>query len=208
MEELEALKAELEELKKGNEALANKNKELLGEMKKAKAKTDGVDVEKFFQMSDELESLKAEYAKVTKLSKLETEKLMKSLSDKDSALQKYLIDNGLMSAFTSAGVTDPLKLDLAISKFKTMAQVREDNGELKAFIGDKALNDAVNEWIGGAGKDLVTPAQAYGGGAGGGGQGGAGDLRKYFDKTSPDFNLTKQAEIYQQNPQLFEQLKG
>ena len=157
MEELEALKAELEELKKGNEALANKNKELLGEMKKTKAKTEGVDVEKFFQMSDELETLKAEYAKVTKLSKLETDKLMKSLSDKDTALQKYLIDNGLTTAFTTAGVTDPLKLDLVISKFRGMAQVREDNGELKAFVGDKSLNDAVTEYLSGVGKDLVTP---------------------------------------------------
>ena len=180
MEELEALKAELEELKKGNEALANKNKELLGEMKKTKAKTEGVDVEKFFQISDELETLKAEYAKVTKLSKLETDKLMKSLSDKDTALQKYLIDNGLTTAFTTAGVTDPLKLDLVISKFRGMAQVREDNGELKAFVGDKSLTDAVTEYLGGIGKDLVTPPSSFGGGAGGG-QGGA----QKFDGTIP-----------------------
>lgn len=180
MEELEALKAELEELKKGNEALANKNKELLGEMKKTKAKTEGVDVEKFFQISDELETLKAEYAKVTKLSKLETDKLMKSLSDKDTALQKYLIDNGLTTAFTTAGVTDPLKLDLVISKFRGMAQVREDNGELKAFVGDKSLNDAVTEYLGGVGKDLVTPPSSFGGGAGGG-QGGG----QKFDGTIP-----------------------
>lgn len=180
MEELEALKAELEELKKGNEALANKNKELLGEMKKTKAKTEGVDVEKFFQISDELETLKAEYAKVTKLSKLETDKLMKSLSDKDTALQKYLIDNGLTTAFTTAGVTDPLKLDLVISKFRGMAQVREDNGELKAFVGDKSLNDAVTEYLCGVGKDLVTPPSSFGGGAGGG-QGGA----QKFDGTIP-----------------------
>ena len=180
MEELEALKAELEELKKGNEALANKNKELLGEMKKTKAKTEGVDVEKFFQMSDELETLKAEYAKVTKLSKLETDKLMKSLSDKDTALQKYLIDNGLTTAFTTAGVTDPLKLDLVISKFRGMAQVREDNGELKAFVGDKSLTDAVTEYLGGVGKDLVTPPSSFGGGAGGG-QGGG----QKFDGTIP-----------------------
>lgn len=180
MEELEALKAELEELKKGNEALANKNKELLGEMKKTKAKTEGVDVEKFFQISDELETLKAEYAKVTKLSKLETDKLMKSLSDKDTALQKYLIDNGLTTAFTTAGVTDPLKLDLVISKFRGMAQVREDNGELKAFVGDKSLTDAVAEYLGGVGKDLVTPPSSFGGGAGGG-QGGG----QKFDGTIP-----------------------
>ena len=180
MEELEALKAELEELKKGNEALANKNKELLGEMKKTKAKTEGVDVEKFFQISDELETLKAEYAKVTKLSKLETDKLMKSLSDKDTALQKYLIDNGLTTAFTTAGVTDPLKLDLVISKFRGMAQVREDNGELKAFVGDKSLNDAVTEYLNGVGKDLVTPTSSFGGGAGGG-QGGG----QKFDGTIP-----------------------
>ena len=180
MEELEALKAELEELKKGNEALANKNKELLGEMKKTKAKTEGVDVEKFFQMSDELETLRAEHAKVTKLSKLETDKLMKSLSDKDTALQKYLIDNGLTTAFTTAGVTDPLKLDLVISKFRGMAQVREDNGELKAFVGDKSLNDAVTEYLGGVGKDLVTTPSSFGGGAGGG-QGGG----QKFDGTIP-----------------------
>lgn len=183
MEELEALKAELEELKKSNEVLLSDKKKILDEKKKLQAKTEGVDVEKYFSMSDELETLRAEHAKVTKLSKLEIEKLMKSLSDKDSALQKYLIDNGLMSAFTSAGVTDPLKLDLAISKFKTMAQVKEDNGELKAFIGDKALNDAVNEWIGGAGKDLVTPAQAYGGGASGGGSHSGGENLKRSEMT-------------------------
>lgn len=169
MEELETLKAELEELKKGNEALANKNKELLGEMKKTKAKTDGVDVEKFFQMSDELETLKAEHAKVTKLSKLEIEKLSKTLQDKDSAIQRHLIEDGLSTHLAKVGVR-PEFIEASKALLRQKTSLKEENGAYQALLGDKPLTDGIAEWVTGDGKYFIKASGGSGGGASGGGQ--------------------------------------
>ena len=178
MEELEALKAELEELKKSNEVLLSDKKKILDEKKKLQAKTDGVDIEKFFAMSDELETLKAEHSKVTKLSKLEIDKLSKSLQDKDSALQKYLIEDGLSTNLAKAGVK-PEFLEASKALLRQKAQLKDEGGEYKAYLGDKALTDGIAEWITTDGKHFIGGAQSQGGGASGGdGKGGESDKPK------------------------------
>ena len=206
MEELEALKAELEELKKSNEVLLSDKKKILDEKKKLQAKTDGVDVEKYFSMSDELETLRAEHAKVTKLSKLEIEKLSKTLQDKDSAIQRHLIEDGLSTHLAKVGVR-PEFIEASKALLRQKTSLKEENGAYQALLGDKPLTDGIAEWVSGEGKHFIQASGGSGGGASGS-NGGNNDLRKYFDKTSPDFSLTKQAEVYQSNPQLFEQLKG
>ena len=206
MEELEALKAELEELKKSNEVLLSDKKKILDEKKKLQAKTEGVDVEKYFSMSDELETLRAEHAKVTKLSKLEIEKLSKTLQDKDSAIQRHLIEDGLSTHLAKVGVR-PEFIEASKALLRQKTSLKEENGAYQALLGDKPLTDGIAEWVSGEGKHFIQASGGSGGGASGS-NGGNNDLRKYFDKTSPDFSLTKQAEVYQSNPQLFEQLKG
>ena len=206
MEELEALKAELEELKKSNEVLLSDKKKILDEKKKLQAKTEGVDVEKYFSMSDELETLRAEHAKVTKLSKLEIEKLSKTIQDKDSAIQRHLIEDGLSTHLAKVGVR-PEFIEASKALLRQKTSLKEENGAYQALLGDKPLTDGIAEWVTGEGKHFIQASGGSGGGASGS-NGGNNDLRKYFDKTSPDFSLTKQAEVYQSNPQLFEQLKG
>lgn len=176
---LEELQAKVSDLEAERDAVNAKNKELLGEVKKLKAQGKEVDVEKYFAMSDELETTKAELEKLQKTYKLETEKLSKTLNDKDSSLQKYLIEDGLSSTLAKIGVR-PEFIDASKALLRQKASIKEDNGELKAYLGDKPLNDAITEWASGDGKHFVSPPSAYGGGAGGGGQGGA-----KFDGTIP-----------------------
>ena len=168
MEELEALKAELEELKKSNEVLLSDKKKILDEKKKLQAKTEGVDVEKYFSMSDELETLRAEHAKVTKLSKLEIEKLSKSLQDKDSAIQRYLIEDGLSTHLAKVGVR-PEFIEASKALLRQKTSLKEENGAYQALLGDKPLTDGIAEWVSGEGKHFIQASGGSGGGASGGG---------------------------------------
>lgn len=176
---LEEMEAKLSELQAEKEAVNAKNKELLGEVKKLKAQGKEVDVEKYFATVDELETTKSELDKLQKTYKLETEKLSKTLNDKDSSLQKYLIEDGLSSTLAKIGVR-PEFIDASKALLRQKASIKEDNGELKAFLGDKSLSDAIAEWAQGDGKHFVSPPSSFGGGAGGG-QGGG----QKFDGTIP-----------------------
>ena len=169
MEELEALKAELEELKKSNEVLLSDKKKILDEKKKLQAKTEGVDVEKYFSMSDELETLRAEHAKVTKLSKLEIEKLSKTLQDKDSAIQRHLIEDGLSTHLAKVGVR-PEFIEASKALLRQKTSLKEENGAYQALLGDKPLTDGIAEWVSGEGKHFIQASGGSGGGASGGGQ--------------------------------------
>ena len=204
---LEELQLQFDELKAEKEAVNSKNKELLGELKKVKMQNKEVDIEKYLQMQDDLDTLKTEHEKLLKTSKIESEKLSTSLKAKDDALRNHLIEEGLTSNLAKAGVK-PGFLNGAKALLRQNTLIKEENGAYQALLGDKPLSDGIAEWISGEeGKEYIQSTKSSGGGASGS-NGGNNDLRKYFDKTSPDFSLTKQAEVYQSNPQLFEQLKG
>lgn len=176
---LEELQAKVSDLEAEKDAVNAKNKELLGEVKKLKAQGKEVDVEKYFATVDELETTKSELEKLQKTYKLETEKLSKTLNDKDSSLQKYLIEDGLSSTLAKIGVR-PEFIDASKALLRQKASIKDENGELKAFLGDKSLSDAITEWAQGDGKHFVSPPSSFGGGAGGG-QGGG----QKFDGTIP-----------------------
>lgn len=176
---LEELQAKVSDLEAERDAVNAKNKELLGEVKKLKAQGKEVDVEKYFATVDELETTKSELEKLQKTYKLETEKLSKTLNDKDSSLQKYLIEDGLSSTLAKIGVR-PEFIEASKALLRQKASIKEENGELKAFLGDKSLSDAIAEWAQGDGKHFVSPPSSFGGGAGGS-QGGG----QKFDGTIP-----------------------
>lgn len=176
---LEELQAKVSDLEAEKDAVNAKNKELLGEVKKLKAQGKEVDVEKYFATVDELETTKSELEKLQKTYKLETEKLSKTLNDKDSSLQKYLIEDGLSSTLAKIGVR-PEFIDASKALLRQKASIKDENGELKAFLGDKSLSDAIAEWAQGDGKHFVSPPSSFGGGAGGGAGGG-----QKFDGTIP-----------------------
>ena len=205
-EQAEALRAQLEEATNSIKALETKNRELIVKNKRIVEQQKEINVEEHFKLVEDYDTLKSEHEKLLKVSKNESEKLLKSLQDKDSAIQRHLIEDGLSTHLAKVGVR-PEFIEASKALLRQKTSLKEENGAYQALLGDKPLTDGIAEWVSGEGKHFIQASGGSGGGASGS-NGGNNDLRKYFDKTSPDFSLTKQAEVYQSNPQLFEQLKG
>lgn len=164
---------ELDEMKASIEALQSKNRELLGELKVAKAKAKGaeIDPEQFAQLQNELEELRTQNEKLAKTSKAEIEKLSNALNEKDGALQQYLIDGGLTEALVKSGVRPEL-MKAAKAMLKSQAAIKADDGNYQALMGDAPLADAVAAWAASdEGKYFVSAPANSGGGATGGNNG-------------------------------------
>lgn len=153
-------------------ALTSKNKELLSELRTAKAKAKGSDIdpEEFARLQSENEDLSGRLSKVEKTSKSEIDRLTKSVVEKDGALSGLLIDSGITDALAKAGVAphyvEPLK-----AMFKTQASLKNEGGQFQALIGDKSLKDAITGYLTGDTGKHFAPAQAN---SGGGAQGAGG----------------------------------
>ena len=171
---LEELQAEIEALKDEKESLVAKNKELLSEKRKIKAKYEDIDPEQFNKILDENESLKKSLEKLDKESKANIEKLSNDLSSKDKYLQKVLIEDGLTASLLKNGTKEEfLKPALALLKSEAKL-VQGEDGAYQAFIGDKAMNDFIPDWLeNGDGKFARPIPPTSGGGASGGSNGGA-----------------------------------
>jgi hypothetical protein len=169
--------------------LAAKTKELLGELRSAKAKAKGSDIdpEDYARLQSEVEELSGRLAQSDKLSKGEIAKLTKSLQEKDGALNGLLVDSGISDALAKAGVAphyvNPLK-----AMFKTQAQLVNENGAYKAVIGDKGVADAIGAYLSGdEGKHFVAaPANSGGGAQGSGGKGASGASGKRSEMSITD----------------------
>lgn len=163
------------ELEAAIEVLSAKNRELLGEVKVAKAKAKGAEVDpaEYAALQSEVDALKADLAKVTKDSTKTIEQLQKDLTSKDGALQSYLIDNGLTEALVKAGVRSEF-MGAAKAMLRSQAQIKADNGDYSALMGDKPLVDAVADWAASdEGKHFISAPANSGGGASGGNGGAA-----------------------------------
>jgi len=158
------------------EALSAKNKELLAELRTAKAKAKGaeIDPEEYARLQTQVEELTGKLEKVSKDSAKQIEKLTKDLSEKDGALTQHLIDGGLSTALAKAGVA-PHFMDAAKAMLRGQATIKDGH----AVIGDKPLADHITEWAGSdQGKHFVlAPANSGGGGQGGNG-GHPGTLKR------------------------------
>lgn len=155
------------------EALSAKNRELLGEVKALKAKVKGADIDpaEHAALAQRVDELTEALGKAEKASKAETEKLSKSLAQKDAALTQYLIDAGLTDALAQSGVA-PHYLTATKAMFRAQARLVAEGEEYKALIGDKPLKDAIASWAqSDDGKHFIAPAANSGGGASGGGNG-------------------------------------
>ena len=171
---LEELQLQFDELKAEKEAVNSKNKELLGELKKVKMQNKEVDIEKYLQMQDDLDTLKTEHEKLLKTSKIESEKMATSLKAKDDALRNHLIEEGLTSNLAKAGVK-PEFLEASKALLRTKALLKEENGAYQALLGDKPLTDGIDEWVSGEGKHFIKASGGSGGGASGGGSHSGGE---------------------------------
>lgn len=158
------------ELEAAIEVLSAKNNQLLGEVKVAKAKAKGAEIDpaEYAALQNENETLKSELNKATKDSTKTIEALQTSLSEKDGALQSYLIDNGLNDAMLKAGIK-PEFMSAAKAMLKANTKVTAENGQYSALMGDKPLFDAITEWAASdEGKHFVSAPANSGGGATGG----------------------------------------
>ncbi|CAB5187168.1 hypothetical protein UFOVP166_13 [uncultured Caudovirales phage] len=172
---------DIEDLKTAVEALSAKNRELLGELKAAKAKAKGVEIDpvEHEQLRTQVEDLTGKLTKAEKAAAKQFEDLTKVVSTKDAALQSYLIDNGLSDAMLKAGVR-PEMMPAVKAMLKSQATIKDEGGNIAAFMGDQPLTDAVSAWAASdEGKHFVSaPANTGGGAAGGNGNGNGGNTNK------------------------------
>lgn len=196
------LQAQLDELKATNESLIAKNRELLTEVKTFKAKARGAEIDpaEHEQLKAELEDARAQIKKSEKTYKTEIEKLSSSLSEKDNALQSYLLDGGLSDALAKAGVAAPY-MDAAKALLRQQAKIAQEDGKYQALMGDKPILEAVKEWASSeVGKHFVSAPKNSGGGAPGSSSGTA-------TKSFKDMSSEERTALYRNDPARYEQLK-
>jgi HD superfamily phosphohydrolase len=158
------------ELEEAIETLSVKNRELLGEVKVAKAKAKGVEIDpaEYAALQNENDALKTELTSATKDSTKQIESLQATLSEKDGALQSYLIDNGLNDAMIKAGIK-PEFMSAAKAMLRSETQIKAEDGKYSALMGEKPLFEAITEWAASdEGKHFVSAPANSGGGATGG----------------------------------------
>lgn len=174
------------------EATAAKNKELLGELKKAR-KNSEIDPEEYqraLDQVDELQSKLGEATKATKAALTDAEKYKKLHESESGFTSKLLVDNGLLAELTAAGVKKEL-LDGAKALIERQVKVEQDGENRVAKVGDKTLKDYVTEW---AGSDIGKNYVAAPANSGGGGQGGGGKATQDLSNLSPTARLTAARE--------------
>lgn len=163
------------ELEAAMEALSAKNRELLGEVKIARAKAKGVEIDPndFMALQTENETLKSQLEKTAKDSTKTIETLTSTIAEKDGALQSYLIDNGLNDAMLKAGIKTEF-MAAAKAMLKSQTKLVAENGQYSALMGEKPLYEAITEWAASdEGKHFVSAPANSGGGATGGNSNGA-----------------------------------
>lgn len=168
---LEEALAKIEELSTGVEALSAKNKELLAEKKVLAAKAKGADIDptEHAALQTKVEELTEQLGTASKKGAAEIEKLNKQLGEKDGALRKHLVDEGLTAAAIKAGVA-PHYLDAVKALHGAKVTVEAKDGAYIALLDGKPITDALTTWAqSDHGKHFVAAPANSGGGAGGGG---------------------------------------
>ncbi len=168
---LEEAIAKIEELSAGVDALSAKNKELLAEKKVLQAKAKGADIDpaEHAALQTKVEELTDALGKVEKTGKSEVERLTKALTEKDGALRKHLIDEGLTAAAIKAGVAPPY-LDAVKALHGSKVQLEVKDGQYVALLEGKPLAEGLTSWAqSDHGKHFVQAPANSGGGAQGSG---------------------------------------
>ena len=209
VEELEAL---LEDANRKIEALVESKSTILDEKKKLEKKYREIDTDEYFKLRDDYDKLEGEFKKLEKANATLTkdnETLTKTVSEKDENLSKLLIDDGIAKTLNSLEKhkLNDGGLELAMLAIKNAGAKLEDG---VAMVGDKPLDEYIKtDFLQTPyAKNIVTPNENVGGGANGSNTSGGSEYAKYFDKSSGEFNLTKQAELKATNPELYSTLKG
>src|ERR1051325_7243330 len=166
------------------QGLKNKIAELRGKLAKAKTgEGDNADADKLEaeveRLSGELKQAKKDLGKATK----DIETLSGERDGLDKNLTSVLVDQGLTSALTEAGVA-PQFLPAVKALLGPQVALKDNGGKREAVAGDKPLGEFVKIWSqGDEGKTYISAAGNSGGGAGGsqGGKGGNGKTMTLTD---------------------------
>jgi hypothetical protein len=193
-EELQALKDEVD-------ALKNKNKELLTEVKKERNKNRELNLEDFNKLTEKVEQLESENSKLNgtiKLKDIEVQKLSTSFQEANGKLEQLSFDDAITK------VIDGLKLagnKQAIAKKLLKAEATFKDGALS--FGDKSVDDFVKDWTSptGEGYMFLEGTQHSGGGASGGGNNGLGI------KTLSQMSEPERIQLFKEDPIKFNQMK-
>lgn len=156
-----------EAVKEATEGLANKNKELLAELKEARKGQEIKPevVEKLQAQIDALEKDLSEAQKSNKEKDKVIEKVNAQLQSESGFTTKLLLDNGLTDALVKAGVAAPM-LPAVKAMLSQQAKVVAEGETRKAVIGDKDLQAFISEWAGSdEGKHFIQAPSNNGGGA-------------------------------------------
>lgn len=183
-----------EAVETATEGLANKNKELLGELKKLKRNKDA-DPEEVTRLETELDTVRADLDKAKKDAKklaTDNEALGKQYKSESEFTQRLLVDNGLTEQLVAAGVAkEYLPAVKALLAGKVAVVTDGDNRAAK--VGDKPLADFIKEWSqGDEGKHYISaPANSGGGAPGSNSPAGGGKKisRADFDQLGPQARM-------------------
>lgn len=162
---LEELQSLVEDLKSQNEAMNNKNSELLKELRTAKNKNKELDFDTYNKVLEENDTLKGQLSKLTNDLGLKTKDLEKVnglLSEKDNYLKNLTLENALNENLAKIGVKSEYSTAVK-ALLKSQAKVEDNN----VIIGDKSINDFMTEWQNGEGKAFIAAPANSGSGANG-----------------------------------------
>lgn len=204
------------QIKEATDRLEAKNKALLKELKEARGTLknfDGVDLEALNKIAEDHkklteknleeqgafkklhEDLKQKYEKDVALLSEEKQKLAGSIALKEKSEQ--------LTAALAANKAIPELLGVAKGTLLGSVELDDNN---KAVIDGVPVSDFVADWTKtDVGKHFTLNGNSGGGGGGGGGN--PDDEAKFFDKKSPEYNLTAQAKIASKDPDRYKALK-
>lgn len=147
---------------------------------------------------DKIKAVQAEYEKKLEEAKAENATLKEQI-------RKGAVERDLQAALESAGVTSP-SLKKGATALLQSGVYQDDDGNvvMDTRMGPKPVTEAVKAWAStDEGKDFVSPAR----GAGAKGSDGRGSAATNPWKKET-LNLTEQARILREDPQLAESLKA
>lgn len=165
-------KAAIEDIKaEAIAAMDAKNKQLLTEVKKLK-KNSEIDPDAHAALENQVEELTGkltEAQKQIKNANTDTEKFKKLHESESAYTSKMLVESGIRSELTKAGVTDSDFAETLLSKFAISAKVETNGDDRVITVLGKTLVDSIAEWKAtpAAAKFITAPANSGGGAQGG-----------------------------------------
>lgn len=200
--------------------LTTKNDELAKQVKEYKEKHNLTD-EEFkklearaaiaTELEDKARKGESEYEKILRVSQeqhaTELAAIKSQLGKQDAAAKKNLIASELSTSLASVKC-NPALIEAAIKLVQDDVAVIEADGVPVARIGDKTVKQFIEDWAKTeVGKNFVLARNNSGGGGKKSSDGYTEDEASvYFDPESTEYNMTRQYEVLQNDPDLHKRM--